>query len=215
MTQELELYPEEEASKDVRDLKIQQGQQIEKLFKKEIPEQFYKQIEESETEIQNANMVFSQIFGKHVTLTYETLRNAKIPAASAKEIVIGRFIKYRSEGRIRYYIPDEAKNKGRQKGAEVSNAKQNETKDKVAEEAIVRNLPASVKEHIKKTRAESGHDGGMTTLKRYQREHMRKIGSTGGSAERTTKQNEDISAKVAITQYQAEHADEIVSNTPL
>jgi hypothetical protein len=92
-----------------------------------IPAEFYTEVLAAEKEEEDC---LRSLEGRVKTL-YDLLRKVEIPAESARTIVVGRFIKYRSERRIIGYLPDEAKNKIMQGLAVQSNIKQRATREKL------------------------------------------------------------------------------------
>lgn len=204
MTQELEFGPITEEDKT----SLAEGQLEEEKYHDEIPEEFYRQCVTANAEILRAEQLFSKTFGKHVTATYVILRKADIPVESARKIVVGRFIKYRSMATIRRYLPDEPKDKRQQAAAIKSNAKQQADKEKEMEQAIKKEYEELGMDYNE--RVISGKKGGNMTVIKNGTDYMAINGSKGGKAQpRTRKEKIQHAARLAVSE---EVVDEVVAN---
>ena len=117
-------------------LSLNKGQEEEQKYKDQILAEFYTQFKAAEEEEER----YLKSFGAHVAILYDILRKAEIPKESACTIVVGRLIKYRSEKHIIRYLPDEAKDKGKQELQEKSIAKQRAKR----EELVSKNIKEAV-----------------------------------------------------------------------
>jgi len=134
----------DKATEEEKNIAIERGRVDEEKYKDVIPKEFYSILERFDGKIQQVIEINLRI---DVPIAYKLLRkDNKIPIESARLMVIAKFIPYRSEKGIIFYLDMEAKSKHHVEMAEKSNIKQKEKKEKdKAKEELVKKLELETK----------------------------------------------------------------------
>jgi hypothetical protein len=185
---------------------VRLAQKEEAKYKKQIPKEFYEQVEWALKDIAEGEAIVDRAIEKHVVKLYVILRKADIPPDAARHIATLKFLPYRHIRTIDKAIPKEAKNQKMADLVRIGNEKRKQQKV----EAITKSVEKFKRGLPHNQAVKFGTKGGEHNLINNGVAGLKWSGSKGGK-ETMEKKSDEI---IMIEAVKAGIYDEIIIELP-